>query len=200
VPAYCLPPLCYGKSNEHAGFPGTVTLSAKTLLDTLAEVCDSLYASGFRRIALVNGHGGQPQVVEIAARDAHGRHPGLAVFPLFVWRVPHCGAELCPAIERELGIHAGAAETSLMLALAPAQVRMAKAVREYPRGLPEGGLLSMEGDRPFAWLTRDLSASGVLGDATLASAEKGARLLDSLAASWAGLIAELHAFRPPAAG
>ena len=55
----------------------------------------------------MNGHGGQPQVVEIAARDAHERHPDLAVFPLFVWRVPHCSAELFPALENELGIHAG---------------------------------------------------------------------------------------------
>lgn len=197
VPALCLPPLCYGKSNEHVGFPGTITLTAQTLLATLAEVCDSLYASGFRKVALVNGHGGQPQVVEIAARDAHERHRDLEVFPLFVWRVPHCAAELFPAKENELGIHAGAAETALMLALAPETVRMERAVAEYPRGLPEASMLSMEGRRPFAWLTRELSASGVLGDPTLASAEKGERLLDSLAAGWARLIADLHRFRQP---
>lgn len=198
VPALCLPPLCYGKSNEHVGFAGTITLSAQTLLATLAEVCDSLYASGFRKVALVNGHGGQPQVVEIAARDAHERHRDLEVFPLFVWRVPHCAAELFPAREIELGIHAGAAETALMLALAPETVRMDRAVTEYPRGLPEASTLSVEGERPFAWLTRELSASGVLGDPTLATAEKGERLLESLAAGWARLIADLHRFRQPA--
>ncbi len=197
VPALCLPPLCYGKSNEHSGFPGTITLSAGTLLATLGEVCDSLYASGFRKIALVNGHGGQPQVVEIAARDAHARHRDLQVFPLFVWRVPHCAAELFPAQENELGIHAGAAETALMLALAPELVHMDRAVAEYPRGLPQASLLSLEGKRPFAWLAHEVSASGVLGDPTLATPDKGERLLESLAASWAQLIADLHRFRQP---
>ena len=198
IPALCLPPLCYGKSNEHVGFPGTITLSAATLLATLGEVCDSLHASGFRKIALVNGHGGQPQVVEIAARDAHERHRDLEVFPLFVWRVPHCAGELFPARENELGIHAGAAETALMLALAPETVHMDRAVDEYPRGLPgTGSLLSMEGERPFAWLTHELSTSGVLGAPTLATRARGERLLDSLADGWARLIADLHRFRQP---
>ena len=102
-----------------------------------------------------------------------------------------------PAKENELGIHAGAAETALMLALAPETVHMDRAAAEYPRGLPEASMLSMEGKRPFAWLTHELSASGVIGDPTLATPEKGGRLLDSLAASWAKLITDLHRFRQP---
>jgi creatinine amidohydrolase len=199
VPCYALPPLCYGKSNEHAGFPGTITLTTQTLFATLMEVAESLYCSGFRKIALVNGHGGQPQVLELAARDARERRRDLSVFPLFIWRVPHCAAELFPARELELGIHAGAAETALLMALLPETVRMERAVAEYPAGLPADGLLSMEGALPFAWLTADLTRSGTLGDPTLATPEKGARLLDSLAEGWARTLADVHRFVQPAA-
>jgi creatinine amidohydrolase len=200
VPCYCLPPLCYGKSNEHADFPGTISLSTETLLATLAEVAESLHRSGFRKLAFVNGHGGQPQVVELAARDARERHRDLSVFPLFVWRVPHCAAEQFPAKEMELGIHAGAAETALLLALLPDHVRSDRFAAEYPSGLPQDGLLSMEGALPFAWMTRDLSRSGVLGDPTLATPEKGERLLDSLADGWARVLADIHRFVQPAGG
>lgn len=200
VPAYCLPPLCYGKSNEHIAFAGTITLSAETLLRTLAEVLDSLHRSGFRKVALVNSHGGQPQVIQIAARDARERHRDLSVFPLFVWNVPNNAAELFSAREMEFGIHAGAAETSLLLALLPEHVRMERALAQWPRGLPaEGSLLDMEAARPFAWLTHDLSASGVLGDATAASAEKGRSLLESLAVGWVRLIGDIHRFQQPSA-
>ena len=195
VPCYCLPPLCYGKSNEHIDFAGTITLSAQTLLATLAEVLDSLYRSGLRKVALVNSHGGQPQVIEIAARDARERHRDLTVFPVFVWNVPNNTAQLFSAREMEFGIHAGAAETSLLLALLPDTVKMDRAVEEWPRGLPDNSLLDIEASRPFAWLTHDLTHSGVLGDATAASREKGDALLDSLAAGWVQLITDMARFK-----
>jgi creatinine amidohydrolase len=197
VPCYGLPPLCYGKSNEHVDFAGTISLSTQTLMATLLEVAESLHRSGFRKIAFVNGHGGQPQVLELAARDARERHRDLSVFPLFVWRVPHCAGELFPAREMELGIHAGAAETALLMALLPERVHMDRAVAEYPHGLPVDGLLSMEGALPFAWLTGDLTRSGTLGDPTLATPENGARLLESLADGWARALADIHRFVQP---
>jgi len=204
VPCYVLPPLYYGKSDEHVRFPGTITLSAHTLLATLVETADSVARAGFRKLAFVNGHGGQPQVVQIAAREARLRHSDLAVFPTFIWSVPHCGADLVPAREATYGIHAGALETALLLALLPETVRMADAVTEYPHGVPASGPISMEGERPgtqgFAWLTHDLTVSGVIGDATLASPAMGERLLDSLAEGWVGLIRDLHTFRQPNAG
>jgi creatinine amidohydrolase len=199
VPAYCLPPLYYGKSNEHVRFPGTVTLSAETLLRVLAEVADSVYRMGFRKLAIVNAHGGQPQVVEIAARDAHERHPDFSVFPLFIWRVQTVRHDKLTEKEREFGIHGGTAETSVLMKILPQQVRRDKLVREYPHGLPENSMISMEGALPFAWLTNDLTVSGALGDATAATEQIGAELMESLAAGWAKLIGELHAFRQPAA-
>ena len=197
IPAYALPNLFYGKSNEHWHFPGTITLSAQTLLAVLMEMADSIYRAGFRKLVLMNSHGGQPQVMEIAARDIHQKYGDFLVFPLFTWRVPNVAKELISAKELELGIHAGDAETSLMLSLLPEQVKMERAVAEYPQGLPEDSLLSMEGKLPFAWLTRELSQSGTLGDPTPATKEKGDRILESLVSGWVRVIQDIYRFRQP---
>jgi creatinine amidohydrolase len=198
IPAYALPPLYYGKSNEHWHFPGTISLSAQTLLAILHEIADSIYQAGFRKWVLMNSHGGQPQVMEIAARDIHLKYEDLMVFPLFTWRVPNITNELLTLKEQQLGIHAGDAETSLMLSILPEQVKMDAAVAEYP-DLPMDTLLSMEGNLPFAWVTKDLSRSGVFGDPTVATKEKGDRILQSLSDGWVQVIQDIHAFRQPQA-
>ncbi len=199
IPAYSLPPLYYGKSNEHWHFPGTITLSAQTLRHILMESAESLYRAGFRKLVWVNAHGGQPQVLEMAARDLHQTYPDLMVFPLFIWRVPTPTTELLTEKEQALGIHAGDAETSLMLSILPEQVDMDKAVCEYPQGLPVDSLLSLEGALPFAWATRDLSRSGVLGDATTATPDKGDRWLQALASGWVRVIEDVYRFQQPCA-
>lgn len=197
LPAYALPCLYYGKSNEHIGFPGTITLSAQTLLAVITEMALSIYRSGFRKLILMNSHGGQPQIMEIAARDLHQEHPDFSVFALFTWRVPHVVGEMLTPQERQYGIHAGDAETSIMLSLLPQQVQMDKAVKEYPQGLPKDSLLDMEGQLPFAWLTKELTKSGVMGDATVATTEKGDRILESLATGWVQVIQDVYKFQQP---
>lgn len=194
IPAFALPTLYYGKSNEHEGFAGTIIITAQTLSNLIAEVAKSVYQAGFRKLIFMNSHGGQPQIMEIVARDLHHQFPDLSVFPFFTWLVPNITNELLTAEEQEWGIHAGDAETSLMLALLPQQVKMDLAVKEYPRNLAPNSLLSMEGKLPFAWLTRELSESGVMGDATVATQEKGDRILASLAQGWANVIEDVYKF------
>ncbi|MDJ0732857.1 MAG: creatininase family protein [Nostocaceae cyanobacterium] len=197
IPAYSLPTLYYGKSNEHWHFPGTITLSAQTLLATLMEMAESLYRAGFRKLVLMNSHGGQPQVMEIVARDLHIKYSDFLVFPLFTWKVPHITEELLNTQEKQLGIHAGDAETSIMLALLPEQVKMDKAIAEYPPEPPAGSLLSIEGKLSFGWATQDLSKSGVVGDPTTASKEKGDRILESVSDGWVQVIKDIYEFPQP---
>lgn len=190
VPAFALPPLYYGKSNEHLDFPGTIALDAGTLLGMLMEIAESLHRAGFCRLALFNAHGGNRQIVEIAARDIHVRHPDMWVFPLFVWGTP---TGFGSSVGGRLDLHAGDDETSLMLAIMPEAVRMDAAVTEHPpaaltEGFPDGGI-------PFAWSSRDLTASGVVGDARAASAAKGRQILDSMAARMAQEIRAIYALR-----
>lgn len=84
IPAFALPTLYYGKSNEHDGFAGTITISSQTLYTLILEMAESIYKAGFRKIVLMNSHGGQPQVMEIVARDLHQKFPDLDVFPFFL--------------------------------------------------------------------------------------------------------------------
>ncbi|WP_339382768.1 creatininase family protein [Microcoleus asticus] len=123
-------------------------------------------------------------------------HPSLKTVRSIVWRVPNVAAELLTAKELEFGIHAGDAETSLMLSILPRSVKMERAVTEYPKNLPIDSLQSMEGNLPFAWLTRELTESGVLGDVTAAK-EKGSRILESLSDGWTQVIKDVHKFRQP---
>lgn len=193
IPAFALPTIYYGKSNEHDGFPGTISISGQTLYNLLMEVGKSIYKAGFRKWILFNSHGGQPQVLEIVARDLHQLYPDFAIFPFFTWRVATVTNELLTPLEREWGIHGGDAETSLMLALLPEWVKMELAVREYPS--IASTMLSLEGKFPFAWLTREISKSGVIGDATMANREKGEKILSDLATGWVKVITEVYHFR-----
>jgi creatinine amidohydrolase len=191
IPAYALPPISYGKSDEHLHFPGTVTLDGTTLLETIVQIGESVYRSGFRKLLIVNAHGGQPQVMEMAARELRLRHGDYVVVPHFVWRVAHAAGRYLSEREKRLSMHAGHAETAIMLALAPETVRMAEAVANYPPEF-DAPTLSADGRPAAAWTARDFGTSGVIGDPLPATAEQGRAILDSLAESWARGITELH--------
>lgn len=196
VPAFAMAPITYGKSEEHLHFPGTVTLSGETLLATMNEVGESVYRAGFRKLLIVNGHGGQPQVMEMAARELRLRHGDFIVVPSFTWRVPHVAGQYLSEREKKLAMHAGHAETALMLALAPDTVHMEHAVANYPPVFPSP-LLSPDGRPACAWAARDFGPSGVIGDPLPATEAQGQAILASLAQSWAQAITELHHARWP---
>jgi len=194
VPAYAMAPITYGKSEEHLHFPGTMTLSGETLLATMNEIGESVYRAGFRKLLIVNGHGGQPQIMEMAARELRLRHGDFIVVPSFTWRVPHVAGRYLSEREKRLAMHAGHGETALMLALAPETVHMERAVANYPPEFPSK-LLSADGRPACAWTARDFGPSGVIGDPLPATKEQGEAILESLAVGWAQAITELHELR-----
>jgi creatinine amidohydrolase len=197
VPAYAMAPIVYGKSEEHLHFPGTITLSGETLLATMNEIGESVYRAGFRKLLIVNGHGGQPQVMEISAREMRLRHGDYIVVPSSTWRLPHVGGRYFSDKEKKFAMHAGHGETAIMLALAPETVHMERAVANYPPEFPSK-LLSPDGRPACAWTARDFGPSGIIGDPLPATQEQGEAILESLAASWAQAITELHELRWPA--
>lgn len=195
VCAWALPPLNYGKSNEHTGFPGTIKLSATTLLSVLHDIAASVHEMGFRRLALINGHGGNSALLEVAARDIRAAtglmcfvlQPGLYVDPPFV----------ISQQEQRLGFHAGELETALVLAIAPELVDMDKAVTHFA-DFPETETdLFFFGRAATAWLSRDWSDSGVFGDATQGTAEKGEALIEAALQRLSRLIATISRFELP---
>ena len=191
VPAFGMSPICYGKSDEHIHFPGPVTIAGETLLNTVIDVGESVYRAGFRKLLIVNGHGGQPQVMEMAARELRVRHGDYTIIPHFTWRVPHVAGKFLSAKEKRLAMHAGHAETAIIMALAPETVNMSAAVAAYPPEFPSK-TMSPDGRVAAAWTARDFGPSGVIGDPMGATREQGLEILDSLAASWAQAITDFH--------
>jgi creatinine amidohydrolase len=183
LPVLRLPLQSIGFSPEHQGFCGTLSLSPSLLIDQVVAVGQALAASGFQRLVLFNGHGGQIALLQTAARQLRAERPELAVLPCFLWSGPEGIANLIPEPERSEGLHAGLVETSLLLHLAPHLVG-----KERPwdgrKGAPIPEGWSLEGAAPLAWLTRELSDSGVIGDARGASAALGAQLFDRLVLGW----------------
>jgi len=195
-----LPTISYGKSTEHLGRAGTVAMSAATLTGVCMDLGRSLAASGFRKLVFVNGHGGQPSLLDVVARDIRVE-TGLEVFPMMPGRLglPD-GVE---PVDPDYGIHGGQIETSIVWALAPELVQMEHAVRD---GEVAGSLfagmkhLSLEGTVPTAWVTDDLSASGVLGDPTAASLELGRRIVDHQVTGLREVLLEIRGFAFPPVG
>jgi creatinine amidohydrolase len=123
--------------------------------------------------------------LEEAARELRDHHPELAVLPCFLWRGADDLGALIPEPERSQGLHAGLAETSLMLHLAPELTGpLPPADGPDTAKIPAGW--SLEGRAPSAWLTREVSASGVIGDPAGASATLGEALFERLVEGWHG--------------
>ncbi len=123
IPVLVAPTLPFGSSHHHLPFGGTLSLSTETYYRVLVDLIESLIAGGFRRIFLLNGHGGNHELIQLAARDMALKHP-VHVAAASYWTIASTAlgeAQATPTTE--LPGHSGAFETSLMLALRPELVR-----------------------------------------------------------------------------
>ena len=189
-PIWRLPLQSLGFSPEHQSFKGTLSLPAELLISQITSIGSQLADAGFERLVLFNAHGGQIALLQVAARQLRASRPAMAVLPCFLWSGPSGLAELLPEPERSQGLHAGLAETSLMLQLAPELVAAERPVDGVLREPPPPGW-SLEGAVPNAWLTADLSRTGVVGDSRGANAELGALLEQRLVQGWQLLLESL---------
>ena len=194
IRAFGMAPITYGKSDEHLHFPGTMTLTGPTLLATVTEIGESVYRAGFRKLLLANGHGGQPQVLEMAARELRLRHGDFVIVPFHVSRLPNASGKYISDTERRLAMHAGHSETALLLALAPETVHMERAVANVPPVFPSK-ILSPDGRPACAWTARDFGPSGIIGDPLGATREQGLHILETLSASWVQALTDLFHMR-----
>ena len=194
LPIYALPPVCYGKSNEHIGFPGTLSVSAQTFMAVVRDLGASIAAGGFKKVVLYNTHGGNTSLVDVLARDLRAEF-GLRTFSLF--GSPGAAFEGVSKQERMYGFHAGEIETAYLLHATPALVRKDAYTANYIARVDKPELLKPEGSAAnFAWLTKDIAPSGVLGDPTAATAENGERWSDEAAARVAELLVAMYNFEP----
>ena len=176
---WLLPTLAVSKSDEHAWAPGTLWLSADTLLAVLHDLGRSIATTVARKIVFLNGHGGNSALLQVANRELR-RTYGLQPFtmPAGIQRAGS-GQDGEPD-ELGFGIHAGWSETSVVMHLAPDLVDTSVFARSVPEALADFDLIGFNG-RPvsFGWLSDDFAASGVIGDPTGSTAEAGARLFDA---------------------
>jgi creatinine amidohydrolase len=183
IPVIFLPIMPIGKSNEHVAFAGTLSFSAETLIRIWTEIGESVARTGIRKLVLLNSHGGQPQIMDIVARDLRVRLK-MFVVALSYWGVG-MPTDLFPASEAQHGIHGGSSETSVMLHLRPDLVRneqrrdfvpvsIAMAER-YKYLRPEGAGVG------FGWQTQDLNEFGACGNALDADAERGRKIVEHVA-------------------
>jgi creatinine amidohydrolase len=194
---WLLPSLAYSKSDEHAWAPGTVWLSATTMLAVLDDIGRSLSTLPTRRLAFVNGHGGNTQLLAVANRELHLHH-GLLTFLLHP-KVPRDsgGGGGTDTGELGMGVHAGRDETSLLLHLRPDLVDMGLAARSVPEDMAARTRVRFGGDVPFGWSSKDLSPTGVIGDPTGATAQEGEALAAGMVASLGEALAEVSTFAFP---
>lgn len=178
-----LPLVPYGVSYFHEDFPGTLSLSNETLARLVYEIGMEVARSGISKLVIVNGHGGNAPALNFAAqminRDAH-------VF-VCVDTGETSDADVYALAETPNDVHAGEIETSTSLAVRPDLVRMDEAEAFVPKFSSE--YLDFTSPRAVRWYARTMkiSPSGVYGDPTKASAEKGERI-------WELMVEHLAAF------
>lgn len=196
TPVLVLPTLAVGASAEHEAFPGTLSLDPATLEATIFDVGASLARAGIRRLVVSNSHGGNKAVVDLVGLRLR-RDRDMLVVKTSYFRFARPDEVELPEREWVHGLHGGAVETAMMMHLRPDLVRRDE-VRTFPSlGQElEGRLQEVrpEGTVPFSWSAEDLSPEGVTGDATLATAELGERLVAHYGSCLAAVLRDAHRF------
>lgn len=164
-----LPVQAVGKSNEHIHAPGTLTLSAENALRIWVEIGLSVARAGIRKLVIVNSHGGNLDLISILSRELRVQAGMLAV--KCQWGGLGHPEGMYSDHERAFGIHGGDMETSLMLHFRPESVDFS-AAKDF-RSTAEGAPISPIGPVSYGWVASDLNPEGTVGNAALATAEKG---------------------------
>jgi creatinine amidohydrolase len=190
-----LPAIPHGYSPHHMDFPGPITIGWDTFTRYCTDVGLSLALHGFKRILYLNGHGSNQNLVEMAARLVMLDRPEVLAAAAFYLTTPQAHTVIDEVRESDRGglAHACELETSIYLAIDPDGVDMSKAVdeRSYPEG--ENAWLDWS-DGPLKLMPwwSSFSRTGVQGDATKATPEKGKALLDAAVAECVSFVRELR--------
>ncbi|MBT8367918.1 MAG: creatininase family protein [Deltaproteobacteria bacterium] len=182
-----LPNISYGVSYHHDEFKGTVSISNDTLAKLVYDIGISVSHNGIKKLVIINGHGGNSPALNYAAqminRDAH-------IF-VCVDTGETSDVDIYSWVETPNDVHAGEIETSTSLAVRPHLVKMDQARQEVPEF--SSRYLDFTSKRGVLWYayTRKISHSGVMGDPTKASAEKGIRIWEIMITHLVALVEDL---------
>lgn len=195
LPVTFLPVEPVGYSVEHMDVAGTKSLTFQEAIDRWIGIGAKLAQLGTKKFVMLNAHGGNSPLMTIVATELRVRHSMLAVATS--WTRFGYPADIVTAQEKAIGIHGGLIETSVMLAIRPDLVDMAKA-RDFASAqtLFEKDFTHLRayGPHAFGWKMSDLSLAGVTGNAAAATADKGERILDHAVAGLADLMRDVAKF------
>ena len=169
-----LPMQAVGKSNEHLHAKGTLTLPVELAIRLWVEIGLGVARSGVRKMAIVNSHGGNLDIIGIVSRELRVRANMLV--GKCQWSSFGVPDGMYSPEELKYGIHGGDVETSLMLHFHPDLVDMSKAKRFHSSAedLTPDAALMPTGATSYGWIASDLNKEGTVGNAAIATAEKGA--------------------------
>lgn len=186
-PVIVAPPVWCGLTHYNMGEVGTITLSVETFIAFVSEVCRSIWANGFKRIILVNGHGGNEAIIRVISIKL--AEEDIWALPITFWNMAR--DFLDRASERDEGSigHGGEWETSLQLHLRPSLIDLDKRVFDPERPSFSKDILAFTG---FPERRRE-AEHGVMGDPFVASAEKGQQLFEVAKAKLVEVCRQYHA-------
>ena len=193
LPVLVLPTQTIGLSPEHARFPGTLTLSAETLIRVWKEIAAGVARAGVRKLVLFNAHGGHVGAMDIVARELREAYD-LLVYSVSWFNLPLVDAQGQALTLDRFDVHAGESETAMMLALAPGLVRQEMARNFRPTSEQRAvdyPILGNGRSAKLGWAMQDYHADGAAGNAAAATAAQGQVLVDAAARAMAQLLAEV---------
>jgi creatinine amidohydrolase len=185
-PCIVAPSVWMGLAEHHVSLGGTFTLPLPVWHALLRELCRSILRAGFKKILLVNSHGGNMSALNALTVDL-SMELDAKIATTTLYSIAHESGAYAKILEdQKVVMHACEAETSMMLAVAPDCVRTDKLVEAHGPNVTRETALArpLHVWKPF----KDLSPKGVVGDARRSTAEKGERLLDTAAHSIAELL------------
>jgi creatinine amidohydrolase len=184
------PPMPFGYSVHHMNFPGTITITFQTLVNVYKEVCKSLLHHGFKKIIILNGHGGNSNVISQAIREIR-EETGIIVYSQLTVPIEKgFGSETLKILKQSGGGHACEMETSVSMYLGQ-RVLFEKAEKWKP---PEkqSDFDKKYGKKVIAARNFDeITESGCLGDSTLATREKGEKMIEAVVSEISGFVEDL---------
>lgn len=199
--ALFLPTLWVGCSDHHRAFPGTISLSAEVYVHLIEDIVESLIGSGFRRIFLLNAHGGNITPTQLALYNVQCRHrdkPELWLVFSSWWQIASESIRQIESLQAKMVTHACEQESSMILRLRPELVAMDAA---RGAGIPfESAFYCPDESRPsrvdVVRMYEQLTASGAQGHPELATTEKGEALFTAVSAEVVAFIREFAHWRP----
>jgi creatinine amidohydrolase len=186
-----VPPIVHGHSPHHMDFPGTLTIAPVNMLNYVLDVCLSLSKHGFTKVLLVNGHGSNAPVLDLAARQAmiqtEGKLTCASLFYMQSVEYERVTSALFPDLIDKWG-HGDAIETSLYMGLRPELVQLEKARDDPPTGLMDLGSALL----PLRLHWSRFSKEGIYGYVEGSSQEKGEQMVAAAVEGLANIYIDLH--------